>query len=507
MPEDEGGTISRILSGSTIVLAGSIVNKIIAFVGSVFMARLLGDVGYGVVVVALSVYFVLSGLLTLGLSGGIARNYPQANSDEAKRGILVTAFRLGVAVGTLGGTVVFLAAEPIALRIFDDPSITLPLRILGISLPLKVILNLSNGSFQAIKKPIIKTSITSIVQPIVRIPFIIIFVLAGFEAVGVTGAYTIAIGTAAFLSLYYVWQDTTLFDLSQPAQVDYRSLLSFSLPLVGSTILIDLMNNADTILLAALGVSADAGQYNVAFVLSQATLLFYQTLGFMYVPEISELYGADQMERAGMVYRAITKWVLFISVPFILTAAAFPTYTLTFIYSSQYSTATVPFLFLIAGFVTHILNGPNHSTLTAFGDTRQIFKFDIITISFNIILNVSLIPKFGIAGAAVATATAYLIRNTAMTLYLKNSYDIHPFSRYLLVPITLVSLVAVFLKWLISEPSFLLVILYVSTLIFTITVGYLSRGIEEADLILSETIEGSTDIDLGVVKRIHKILR
>lgn len=507
MSEDEGGTISRILSGSTVILAGSIINKVIAFVGSVFMARLLGDVRYGVVVIALSVFFVFSGLLTLGLGGGIARNYPRANTSEEKRGILVTAFRLGVGVGTLGGTVVFFAAEPIAAQIFDDPSITLPLQLLAISLPLKVILNLSNGSFQAIKKPIIKASISSIVQPITRILFIIVFVLAGFEAVGVTGAYTIAIGTVAVLSLYYVWRNTTLFDVSQPARVDYRSLLSFSLPLVGSTILIDLMNNADTLLLAALGVSADAGQYNVAFVLSQATLLFYQTLGFMYIPEISELHGADQMEQAGMVYRAITKWVLFISVPFILTAAAFPTYTLTFIYSSQYSTATVPFLVLIAGFVTHILNGPNHSMLTAFGDTRQIFKFDIITILLNIVLNLSLIPKFGIAGAAVATGTAYLIRNAAMTWYLNSVYDINPFSRYLLIPITLVIFVAALLRWLISEPSFFLVIVYVSSLILTITVGYLSRGIEEADLLLSEIVEGNTGIELKIVKQIHERLR
>jgi hypothetical protein len=94
-----------------------------------------------------------------------------------------------------------------------------------------------------------------------------------------------------------------------------------------------------------------------------------------------------------------------------------------------------------------------------------------------------------------------------MTWYLNSVYDINPFSRYLLIPITLVIFVAALLRWLISEPSFFLVIVYVSSLILTITAGYLSRGIEEADLLLSEIVEGNTGIELKIVKQIHERLR
>lgn len=507
MSESSDKPLSRILSGSTVILAGSIINKIIAFVGSVFIARIIGDMGYGVLVIALSVYFIFSNFLTLGLNSGIARNYPQAETDSKRRGILVAAFRIGTVTGILGGIVVFLAANPIATYVFDDPSIALPLRLLGVVLPLKIILNLANGSFQAIKKPEIKMGISSVIQPIIRIILIISFVIAGFGIVGVAGAYTVAIATAAVLSLYFVWRYTTLFDFDQQRQIVYKPLLAFSIPLVGSTILVDLMNNIDTLLLGALSVSADVGQYNVAFVLSQTTLLFFQTLGFMYVPEISELHSNDKIEQAAMVYRTITKWVLFISVPFILTAVAFPEFVLTFIYSEDYAAATVPFLILIGGFITHILNGPNHSTLTAFGDTRQIFLFDTVTMVLNIILNLSLIPRFGIAGAAVATTMAYFIRNGAMTWYLNKSYQIHPFSRWLLVPLIPVIIAAAPLRWAINEPSLFLVSSYTLILVIAIIFGYLSSGIEKGDLILAENLEDKTPIDLELVKRIHERLR
>lgn len=501
------GTISRILSGSMVVLSGSIAHKIIAFGGSVFIARVLGDTGYGVVVVALSIYFILANLLTLGLGGGVARNYPRATTGQEKRGVLVVAFRIGLAVGTAGGIMVFVAADPIAVHVFEDPSISPLLRIIGVAFPLKVALNLSNGSFQAVKKPLIKTTITSIVQPVVRILLLVALVLTGFGAAGVVGAYTIAIGSAAIISLYYVHQHTTLFDFGRPADVAYKPLLAFSLPLVGSTILVDLMNNIDTLLIGILATSGDVGQYNVAFVLGQTTLLFLQTLGFMYVPEISELHANEQMERASMMYQAITKWVLFISVPFILTAVAFPEYIVTFIYSAEYAAATVPFLVLIIGFVTHIINGPNHSTLTAFGDTRQIFAFDAMTMLLNVVLNLSLIPQFGIVGAAMATATAYVVRNTAMTWYLYHAYGISPISRWMLLPLAPVVLVAGVLRWLVPGPSLSLVIGFTFALVAAIVFGYLSSGIEDADLLLADVLEEKTPVDLNVVRRVHSKLR
>lgn len=506
MPEQNGKSISRIISGSTVILGGSIVNKIISFGGSIFIARLLGDTGYGSVVVSLSVYFILCNVLTLGLNGGIARNYPQVESDFERRGILVSAFRIGSISGLIGGLTIFFAADHIAVYVFDDSSLSSLLRILAAIVPIKVLLNLSNGTFQAIKKPIFKSIISSIVQPIIRILSLVVLVLTGYETAGVVGAYAIATGIAAVVSIYYVYHYSSLFDRGQEIYTPYKSLLVFSLPLVGSTVLVDLMNNLDTLLIGALAASADVGQYNVAFVLGQTMLLFLQTLGFMYVPEVSELHANNQMEQASMVYRAITKWILFISIPFIFTAIAFPKYIVTFIYSDQYAIASTPFLILSAGFVTHILNGPNHSTLTAFGDTRQIFFFDAVTMILNIALNILFIPRFGITGAATATTISYIIRNTAMSWYLNRVYDIHPFSRCLLTPIVPVILVAGVLRWIVSEPSLFLVASYTLVLVVTIILGYLSSGIEKADLMLSELIEDNTKVNINIIKRVHEML-
>lgn len=507
MPENEVGLISRILSGSVIVFAGSLVNKFISFVGSIFIARTLGESGYGVVVVSLSVYFILTDALNLGLPAGVARNYPQAESDEERRGILVSSFVLGMSAGFVGGVVVFVSAHPISVHVFNDQSVAPVLQIIGLLIPLKVLFALSNGSIRAIKKPKMKVAVVSILQPIVRFVAIVLLVLAGFEAVGVAGAYTIAIGSTAVLSLYVVYKHTELFESSEPAESSYRSMLVFSLPLVGSSVIMKLMNNVDTLLLGSLESSANVGQYNVAFVLGMTTLLIYQSVGFMYIPEVSELYGDGDIVRADMIYTAMTKWVVLASIPFIITALLYPTPILTFIYSTQYTQASLPFVILVLGFLTHLFVGHNNNTLVAFGDTRELLAFDAGTVLTNLVLNLTLIPRFGIVGAAAATTLSYVLRNAGLTWYLNRTYSIQPFSRHMVLPVVLTAAVAGGVHTVISGVSISIVLGFTTTLMAVTAFGYLAYGIEKADIVLAELLEDDLGVNLVYVRKIHEQIR
>lgn len=507
MVDETDDSLSRIVSGSGIIFAGSVIHKLIAFFGSIFIARLLGDSNYGAFVISLSVFFILGTISNLGLGTGLARNYPRTDSNRERRGFLVSAYQISLVSSLAGAVVVFTFADILAIQVFDDSSITPVVRVMALIIPLQTLQTVSLGGLQAIRKPVAKTVITSVFQPLVRIVFIIALVLAGYGAVGVAGAYAVATGSAGILTLYVVYKNTNLFSFGIPTESVYRRLLTFSLPLVGSSVIMTLMNNIDTVLVGTFGISADVGQYNVAFVLGQTTLLFYQTLGFMYVPELSELHDEGKMNRASLIYRAVTKWVFLVSTPFILTAVVFPDTVITFIYSSTYKQATIPFLILTGGFLTHILVGPNINTLTSFGDTRQILAFDTATVFVNILLNIVLIPRFGISGAAVATSISYVIRNTGMTVYLYRRYDILPFSQWLFLPLAPPLLVASALFAFVSNPSILLVIASSVVLLAATAIGYLSSGIEEADVILSEVFRDRTGVDIKWIRWAHERLR
>lgn len=503
-----GNSISRILSGSSVIFAASLINKAISFVASVFMASILGDTGYGMVALALPFLFIISGILNFGFPEGVARNYPRAVDESERRGLLVTPFVVAIPLAIIGSGMLFLAAEPISVGVFGDSNLVVVLQIVAIAIPINVLLNLLLGTLRAVERPVERSLARSIVFPIVRFSVIITLVMLGYGAAGATGAYVAAAALAAMIALYYVHKHTPLFDRDIVVNLQARSLLSFSIPLMGSAIIIQLMNNADTLLIGVLIDSVGSvGQYNAAFVLAQTTLLFYTSLGFMYVPEVSRLHEGKGDEEAKEVYQVMTKWILFISLPFTLTAFVFPEFILTFIYTPAYTQATLPFVTLMLGLLTHVMVGHNKNTLIAFGDTRAILLTDVTTLLVNIFLNVALIPKYGILGAAVATSTAYVIRNTTLSLYLYAEYDIQPFTQDLLLTAVVPIVVATILVSASFTPSF--PVIFLTTLILMIaTVGsYLRYGVSAADIFIVNQIEIRFKINLDPIRDIHKRLR
>lgn len=506
--DEAGDSISRILSGSSVIFAASLINKAISFAASVFMAVILGDTGYGMVALVLTFYFVMSSLFNLGLPEGVARNYPRATDESEQRGLLVTPFVVAMPLAIVGSGVLFLAAEPISVGVFGDPDLVIVLRIISIAVPLNVLLNLLLGALRAVEKPAERSLAQSIVFPIARFSLIIALVTLGYNAAGAAGAYVGAAALAAVIALYYVHKHTPLFDQNITANLQPRSLLSFSIPLMGSAIIIKLMNNADTLLIGALiDPVGSVGQYNAAFVLAQITLLFYTSLGFMYVPEVSRLHEKGGDEEAKDVYQAMTKWILFMSLPFTLTALVFPEFVLTFIYSPAYTQATLPFVVLTLGLLTHVVVGHNKNTLIALGNTRVILVTDVTTLLINIILNVVLIPIYGILGAAVATGAAYVIRNVALTAYLYAEYGIQPFTRDLLLTAVLPVAVAATIVSVAATPSLLVVFLTTFVLVVVTVGSYLRYGVTAADLLIVNRMECRFDINFDPLRDVHNRLR
>lgn len=501
-------SISRILSGSSVIFAGSLVNKGISFAASVFMASILGDTGYGMVALVLTFYFVLSKLFELGLPDGVARNYPRAETDAERRGMLVTPFLVTLPLSVVGAAALFLAADPIAVRIFDDPDVAPVLRIIAIAIPFNVLLDLALGALRAVQRPVERSLTQSILFPIVRFGLIVLLVVLGYGSAGAAAAYVGAALVTALLALYYVHRHTSLFAFDTPATLQPRSLLSFSIPLMGSTIIVNLMNNVDTFLVGALATATgDVGQYNAAFVLAQISLLFYTSLGFMYVPEVSRLHAEEGREQARAVYQAMTKWILFASLPFTLTALVYPEFVMTFVYTPVYRQAALPFVVLTLGLLTHVVVGHNNNTLLALGNTRAILLVDVVTLLINVVLNVTLIPVYGILGAAVATAAAYVVRNVALTGYLYAAHGIQPFTRPLLATAVLPVAVAAAVVVAAVTPSLLVVVLTTVALVVVTAVSYLRYGVSGADLLLVDRVESQFDVDLDPLRDVHDALR
>jgi O-antigen/teichoic acid export membrane protein len=94
---------------------------------------------------------------------------------------------------------------------------------------------------------------------------------------------------------------------------------------------------------------------------------------------------------------------------------------------AEYGEGVYVFLFLMTGRITDMYFGLNGIIFI----TSKKFKYDLIFTSFLVItvfvLNLWLIPVYGMSGAAISTAIALIIYNTGRMLFVYFAYKMHPF--------------------------------------------------------------------------------
>ena len=89
------------------------------------------------------------------------------------------------------------------------------------------------------------------------------------------------------------------------------------------------------------------------------------------------------------------------------------------LYGYKYVPAYAPLLILTIGQLINAGAGSVGNVLSMTGNQTDALKGHIISAFFNIILCFILIPRFGIIGAAISTATSLLLWNVILIAFLK----------------------------------------------------------------------------------------
>jgi O-antigen/teichoic acid export membrane protein len=109
--------------------------------------------------------------------------------------------------------------------------------------------------------------------------------------------------------------------------------------------------------------------------------------------------------------------VLFI-IPTFFGAYLFADEILRYVFSPEYTNASSALVILVGSQVFQAFYMMFGRALRALDYIEQSVKIEVVAIIINVTLNITLIPLFGLIGAAVATTTAILFNSVAHYLYL-----------------------------------------------------------------------------------------
>lgn len=423
---DNKSTTSRlrsILTGAAISFLGFAVMRLAGLGEKVLIAQLFDPSRYGEVILAISLLSMVTVVGSLGLQTGVVRHLSRHDTKTDQLRVVTASVRLTGVASAVFAIILFLSADVIATRIFNNAQMASLLRIVAVGVPLAVLGQLGASIARGMKDARSKTLIENISFPLSRILLIGGAIALGFGTIGIAWAYISGYALMALLGAAYVY---VVFGIPNESDVEYTNLLRFSLPLLFANSMSFINSSLDTILIGTFLASDQVGIYGAAYPLGRLVFIAPSIMGVIFTPVISDLQASDKMQEIRKVYVIIARWIVVLTLPGAILLVIEPEIFLRSIFGTEYVAGSTALVILTLGFFFHVGLGINGGTLKMLGQSDFFLFSTVVNALINIGLNIWLIPQIGILGAAVATTVSYAIGNLLVSIRLFRDYRITP---------------------------------------------------------------------------------
>ena len=186
------------------------------------------------------------------------------------------------------------------------------------------------------------------------------------------------------------------------------------------------MARLDILLVAALQGPSVAALYTAATRCVVVGQLVNQAIATSLEPQLAELTAQGNFAEAGRIYRLATVWLVLLTWPFYLLTAVFAP-ELLMVFGPEYSEAALVVIVLAGAMLLATASGMVEVVLVMAGRSSWTVWSAVTALAVMVGLDLLLIPSFGAVGAAVAWASAILVRNALGLVLLWGGYRLHPF--------------------------------------------------------------------------------
>ena len=407
---DDDSTDGLILAKQgSITFLGKISSRGLSFLSLAVITRFVSPSIYGVFTLAIAVTSLTQQVASLSLNRAVDYFIPQHLSrgrGDRARGVLLTVVLLSLSTTSVGALVLVLAAGALG-RVFDAPAMVTVLPILAATLPLGALNSILGASFTATKRLKYRVYTTDVIKPVVLIVGTVGLLLAGFGVFGLVGGYAAAVlATTIAGGVFLLWK----IDWVSSSGIDRGSglsLVSYSVPLALAGVIYAVVSQIDFFVIGRFLGTAQVGYYRVAYSLASNLLIVLTSITPVFKPMIAEHKSIDS--EFGSLYRLATRWAIMLTIPIAVTLLLAPETYLTLFFTPEYAVAGNVVIVLTLGYLLNSSFGPEGMVLEGLGHTRLTFLNTLLLITTNTVLDVVLVPRLGILGAGVGTASALTI--------------------------------------------------------------------------------------------------
>ena len=389
-----GASITR---NSSVFFFGTVLDKIFSFIAIVLITRYLGEEEFGIFNYALVYISFFAVLIDFGTESILIREISRNPKDDeilVGNNVLMKLFLTGTAI-----IFSFVITKFVDFGYEKEILIYIMLINLIFSPKLPTLKNSFEAGFKVrirVGFPVLMNILGSVV---LLIAVIIIIHLKGSIRL-ITLGYVLS-GLPGLVLLFWKSRKIIMPKFSIDFNI-WRYFLKESFPLAFYGILLSLSNRMDVLMLSWMKGDAEVGYYAAAFRLILPLSFIPVALVVSLLPVISKLYH-EKDETLSRIYQFSLKIMFCLSIPIAVLIYTASERIIDIIYTSRYYPSTAGLKILIISQIFLFLNViMNHFIISIGKQLKGLYVVGGMVI-INFILNIFLIPKYGLVGASLAT--------------------------------------------------------------------------------------------------------
>ena len=378
--------------------------KFVAFLyTTIFLSRHFDPATYGVYAVALSYFTIISSLADFGISRFLIR---EISHDHTKSSLYIGPVLL---IRVVSASVIFLLSA-LAIYLFDPQTLRAGLSIIAIAAIIPQMIGITVDNFFSAIQKFSVSALGILVLSISNAIIGVILVSHGTQSFGAVISVFLSQCVYALLLLYFFRLQGISWQL-KIARTELIRILKGSFPYALLGVLGLLYFRVDTVLLSYIRGDTETGYYSLAYKFIDAVIFIPSAFGAVFFPYITRV---EKNLREGTATVDQLKKIYYKSIAFmgamgvgitILYIVILPIFI--HLYLHQYLNSiqaitilafTVPFMFIHNPGVQIILATDKY--------LNTVLWLSVVTLLFNLILNLIFIPQYGYIAASWITVAS-----------------------------------------------------------------------------------------------------
>ena len=472
-------TIKTIAKNTGVLAISNVITSILGFFLLIYLARYLGEVGFGKYSFALAFTGLFAIVASFGMNNYIIREL--ARNKEQTREYLTNVSVIKLLLSFLAFGFIILT-----INLMDYPQdTTYAVYLFGVYMILTSFAQTFRAIFQAFERMEYDAAVM-VIEKIILVSLVLFVIFSGYGLIELAYAYIFVGIVAVTLSFSIV-----LIKIAKPRPTInlslWKILIIGAIPFGLNALFGVLFFRIDTVMLSVLKGDAAVGIYNAAYIplLALGGIISQMVITALY-PVMSRYFISSKDSLKTFTVLS-SKYMAIIGFPIAIGCFVLANRFIALLYADQFSASIIAFQILALFIPLRFVSSITGTLLTSIN--RQSIRTVSVGLSalFNIVLNAVMIPYISYIGASIATVLSEIFLYFIFIYFINKHYKKLELHKHFIKPLVASLMMGGFVFYFKDANLFLLILLAV--LVYFVMLLLLRTFTQEDKNIFKEVVK------------------